>query len=253
MSTPLDKDWFDKQPFDPFNTVTGDNRSVASRPGKIPLSQERLRHLNPELFEVQPWMFWRKERFQRDQEFKIHVAEHLRYGLAEAALVVRVDPLIIACYTHEIDAIALLAFFDEIAPHPKYGKFYPDNLSSELTRRHDLKKASRLLSVNTFASMKDNEGYEADLRPGPKARGVWGNFAPYIADFLTSDRRSVEERKGEVEAWEWQRCQELSEEYWDHIEKGRATPRDGRLMTCLHGNKQKWRLGHEPNHQLSGS
>jgi hypothetical protein len=241
MSTP-----FDKQPFNPFNTVTGSNRSFATRPGRIPLSQDRLRRMHPEIYQVKPWMSGREERFQRDEEFKIHVAEHLRYGLAEAAIVMLTDPLLIACYTEEIDAMAVLFFVDGTEPHPIYGKYYPDGLATELIQRHGLQKGSHLLSVNTFASLQENGGYEPDLRPGPKARGVWGNFAPYIADFLTSDLRTVEERKGEVEAWEWSRCQELAQEYWSHVVGEQIRPRDGRLMTCLIGDKQQWLPGHEP-------
>lgn len=44
---------FHDQPYDPFNTKTGNNRLGASRPGLIRLSQERLQRMHAEIYEVQ--------------------------------------------------------------------------------------------------------------------------------------------------------------------------------------------------------
>ena len=191
-------------------------------------------------------MVWLKERRQENERFKTHVAEHLRYGLAEVALVVRVEPLLIAAYTAEIDCVAFLAFFDEVRPHPVYGQFYPEGLAREFIQRHRVTQGSRLLAVNTFATVADEGSYAPDLRPGPKERGIYGNFAPFIADFLALNLPVVEERKRAVEEWEWQRCEGMADAYWNHVVEGGIEPRDGRLTTCLHGSKQQWCPGHEP-------
>jgi hypothetical protein len=239
---------FDDQPYNPFNTRTGDNRSFAQRPGLIPLSQVRLQRFHPELFVVKPWMFWLRKRYREDELFKTHVAEHLRYGLAEPAIVVGLDPLLIAAYTNEIDCVAFLAFYSKVKAHPVYGEYYPQGLADELIKRHNLRIGSRLLSVNTFERV-EVDGYAPDLIPGPKARGVYGHFSPFIADFLTLAPSRVEERKALIKESEWQRCQQLADEYFESVEEDAGiSPRDGRLMTCLHGDSQQWLPGHAPPH-----
>lgn len=242
---------FDR-PYNPFKTRTGSGASYATRPGLIPLSQERLRRFHPGLWELKPWMFWLRRHYKEFRLFRIHVGEHLRYGLAEAAIVTQLDPLVIACYSEELDCVAHLMFLDSMPEHPTAGKWYPEGLRAELVARHRLQVGSRLLAVNTFQPI-DEEGYAPDLIPGPRARGVYGNFAPYIADFLTLALDRVAERKRLVEDYEWQRCQELSDEYETHFVDNECYPRDGRPMMCLHGQEQEWIPGCEPPHVRSST
>ena len=88
------------------------------------------------------------------------------------------DPLLIAAFSWELDTIAILAFKNEVPPHPVYGKWYPRGLANHLILRHNLKMGSRLLTVNTYKNLEEDTA--PDLRFGPRARGIYGNFAPYM-------------------------------------------------------------------------
>jgi hypothetical protein len=238
---------FDDQPYDPFNTQTGSGNSFATRPGMVRLSQERLQRMHPYLYEVKARFPWQKSHkpSTNHEIFKVHVAEHLRYGLAEPALVIQLGPLVIATYCHELDAVVHLGFYS-CGSSPK-GRKYPTKLAEELIERYNLRVGSRLLSVNTFYGL--NEGpYACDIIPGPQARGVYGNISPYIAEFLTSDLAEVEERKKEIEGWEWQKCQQLAEQYRQHVVGHEPKPRDGRPLGSLSGTPQDWLPGRQPLH-----
>lgn len=233
-------------PYDPMSSKTGGG-SFASRPGLIPLSQDRLRRFHPEIWAIKPWMVWLRRQYREHQLFLIHVGEHLRYGLAEPAIVVELDPLLIACYAEELDCVLHLMFVNAMPEHPTIGQWYPEGLQEELIARHHLQVGSRLLALNTFQPIHE-EGYAVDIIPGPIARGVYGNFAPYIAEFLTLDQQRVTERKRLVGEHEWQRCQELADEYRSYFQENDFYPRDGRPMMCLHPQKQEWIPGREPPH-----
>ena len=241
---------FDDQPYDPFNTQTGDNRSVATRPGLVRLSAERLARMHPELYASTPSP-WQQPGAPtptpEDEMFKVHAAEHLRYGLAEPAIVIATQPLIVAAYAHELDAVAHLGFFNKGRPATTQNRGYPVRLGDELIQRFRLRKGSRLLTVNTFQRLSEAP-YAPDLIPGPQARGVYGNFSPYIAEFLTSSLAEVEKRKKLIEAWEWKRCQQLADEFHGYMVDNLVRPRDGLPMRSLYPITQDWLPGHSPPH-----
>ena len=241
---------FDDQPYDTFNTQTGDNRSVASRPGLVRLSPERLQRMHPEFYSSapQPWHPpGASAPTAEDETFKVHVAEHLRYGLAEPALVIEIQPLVVAAYSHELDAVAHLGFFSKGQPATAQSRGYPAGLAEELVARHRLRKGRRLLTVNTFQRLAEAP-YARDLIPGPKGRGVYGNFSPYIAEFLAADLAEVEERKKLIEEWEWKRCQHLVDQFHKHMVDHLVRPRDGRPTRGLFAITQDWLPGHKPPH-----
>lgn len=72
--------------------------------------------------------------------------------------------------------------------------------------------------------------YEEDLDPGPNATGRYGNFAPYIAEFLTDDIDRVERRKAEIDEGGWQMAERLGRGY---VTKHGTKARDGRPMLFL--------------------
>lgn len=101
---------------------------------------------------------------------------------------INLQPLVIAAYTNEIDAVAHLGFFSRSQAQlsqGKQGKRCPVGLADELIRRHGLRTGSRRLTVNTFQRLAEAP-HAADLIPGPQARGVYGNFSPHIAELGSS-------------------------------------------------------------------
>lgn len=218
--------------YDPLTSTPTRTASIATRPGLVPLSEERLKRFQPELWDIEPWMFWRRSQYKFNLKFRTQVAEQLRYGMAEPAIVTLLDPLVIACYTDELDCVVYIHFEDEMPPHPQYGEWYPKGLARECIQRHRLQVGSRLLCVCTYWPMSDWEDYSLDLIPGPLAREVYCNFMPYIADFLTVHPQRVEERKRMIGEHEWERCQELADEYFTYLDDGLLRPRDGRPKQC---------------------
>ena len=94
----------------------------------------------------------------------------------------------IAAYTDELDAVALLRF--------------PDHLVED----YALTEGSLLLTINTYAY----EGEAAtDVERSERESGRFVNFFPVIAEFLTTDMARVEARKKEIAMEEWKRTAEM--------------------------------------------
>src|SRR5215217_7681664 len=196
-----------------MSTKTQDNDTQASHPGGLRVSQAKLRALHPELDSGVAWLrFITKVPIYSKRSFwRARIPEHLLYGDSRAAVVVSTEPLLVAAYTDELDCIALLKF--------------PDSFVSE----YDLGVGSRLLTVNTY--FYPDEPHADDLEIGPNAYGRYVNFSPFIADFLTDDVETVEQRKAEISEYEWRKTAELGNRYLDDRI---APPRDGRpLLSCL--------------------
>ena len=203
-----------------MRTKTLDDNTEASHPGNVLLSHAKLERLQPELFSITKWlgflarnpsaMFAAVER----SYWKTHIEEHLMYGDGRAALVVSTSPLLISAYTDEIDCVALLRF------------------ESSLVSEYGLIVGSRLLTVNTYSSFE--KSYEEDLTAGPGAERLYGNFSPFIAEFLTDELAETEQRKTQIQESEWLRTEKLSSEY---LSRSYAKARDGRpLLSILPAN-----------------
>lgn len=67
--------------------------------------------------------------------------------------------------------------------------------------------------------------YEEDLTAGSQTYGRYGNFVPFIAEFLTDDLNVLEKRKKLITEDEWSRTKNLSDEY---LSRAEARARDGR-------------------------
>ncbi|MFN0087420.1 MAG: hypothetical protein ACKVX9_18670 [Blastocatellia bacterium] len=182
----------------------------------LTLSTEKLRALQPELFVPRSWTKFLRENGYRlgalneDVEYwKRQFADHLRAGVAEAAVVASASPLLIATFAGELDCVAMLRFD---------GKF---------AQRNPLSAGARLLSVNSY--LEWNFWLPEDLTLGPRASGKYRNFAPLIADFLADDPETVERLKTEIPERIWKRTDMLGREY---LAANGEKARDGRPLLC---------------------
>lgn len=119
-----------------------------------------------------PW--WR--------EYCHDVSVHLTRNDSRAALVVSVEPLLVAAYSTDLDCVAMLEF------------------PSFLVAQYGLEVSSRLVTCNGYWVDPEEP---IDLRPGPGNTGDWTNFMPVIADFLTDEIDKVEARKAQISDEEW--------------------------------------------------
>jgi hypothetical protein len=190
--------------------------SVASDPGQVDLSLKRLFALAPELAPPkkkqspaeakpdapqpdapsaeQPKVAPPTAAPVIDEDMRVRIVEtlkeHMRAGDSRAAVVISTDPLLVAAYTDELDCVAMLQF-------PK-----------ALAKMHKLKVGSRLLTVNVYPRAP-----AADLEPGPKDIGRYGNFFPIIAEFVTDRPERCEMRKLAISEDEWLRCESMGDAY----------------------------------------
>jgi hypothetical protein len=174
------------------------NSSYATRPGGITLCEERLREWVPELYTGErPSGILARVGLGKEQSrtWIDRIAQHVEHGDAQPALVVRVEPLVIAAHTDELDTVVLLA---SDADHTR-----------RLIDRHGLQIGSRLLAVNMYG---DSKG-QTDIIEGPKARGVYSAFTPVIADFLTADRDQLALRKSRISDAEYADVQRKADAY----------------------------------------
>lgn len=164
-----------------------DDSSTAGDPRPFRLSVRRLRRVEGKGLFPLGWLLPglgvpHVDRFR----------EHLQFGDTRAAVVLSLEPLLIAAYTDELDCVAVLRF-DE-----------------RLLRYHELEVGSRLVTVNTYGS---SDRVSADLDPGPGDTRNWTNFHPLIVDLLSDDVELIQGRRGEIEAEEWARCREQGDAY----------------------------------------
>ncbi len=182
-----------------------DPTTRASDPGGVHMSKRKLRRFRPELFGIRSLffrlLFSEAEGSAREMRQMMH--DHLYYGDSRAAVVLSTTPLLVAAYTDELDAVAVLRFDQHFVG--EYGLYV----------------GSRLLTVNTYST---DVSESTDLHPGVNALGNWQAFWPFIADFLTDDLDRVENRKREISEKEWKRTEELGREY---LTRYRHLPRDG--------------------------
>jgi hypothetical protein len=194
------------------NAVTLNNATRASDPGLVILSQEKLRRLEPQLFPRSFWKLLNAIPYVRERTawWLLRIKEHLNNGDSRAAVVVHLDPLIVAAYTDELDCVALLDFPDEFA------------------QEYQLHVGSRLLTVNLY--QRRDKGIAPDLMPGERDHRRYGNFSPLIAEFLSDDNERIAHRKAQISEEEWQRAERMGHEA---LRRSGGASRDGSPLGCM--------------------
>lgn len=182
--------------------------SVASDPGGMELSERKLAALQPELASERAFAeaLARDRRLyalQERERWRRMLADHLRCGDTQPAVVVALRPPVVAAYSEDLDAVALLAFPDRVATAAGW------------------RAGARLLTVNTYREI--DGGIAPDLVLGPEQTGSWGNFHPLVADLLTDDRGALEAHREDVDEEAWARCETLGREALGR----KVPPRDG--------------------------
>ena len=158
---------------------------LASDPGRVEVSDTRLRRLCPELYGMRPLAV-------RGKRIREAIFQHMRMGDSRAAVVVGLAPLLVAAYTDELDCVAILRFSLDAVDEP-------------------FDVGSRLLTVNTYFQ----DRHHADLEPGPRREYRFVGFWPIIADFICANPQRVRDRKDEIDEQEWERARTLGAAYLD--------------------------------------
>lgn len=153
----------------------------------INLSMRKLQILREDLFKDKPFYKGIYNKYRIKTLKKI-----IKSGFPQPAIVVSLNPFLVAAYSDDLDCVAILAF-------PK-----------DLINDYKLTIGSKLLSLNTY---KNGNEYDNDIMPGENPKGLWVGFTPNIADFLSEDIEVIERKKMDIPDEYWGRGYELGLKY----------------------------------------
>lgn len=183
--------------------MTGiDPDSFADRPGGVTLSIEKLRFFRPDLFGFLGGL--KKFLCLGGDLGKEYFAEQLQGGDAQPAIVMSVEPLLVAAYVSDKDGVVMLRFTGNVP---------------SLT---ELRPGARLLAVFTYEA---DGSQPKDILPGPEADPQFAGVIPLVADFLTDDAEALAETKSRIAPDEWARTEEMAKAY---VKLRPGVGRDGR-------------------------
>ncbi len=157
----------------------------AGNPGLFSLNKQKLKALRPQLFGLQTLLTG------SSVDNPGAVEAMLNDGDIQPAVVVSASPLLVACYSDELDAVVLLCF--------------PDGLA----KKYDLKAGSRLLTVNSYTDAFATR----DIERGPGCSGRWKAFGPIVADFYTDDTARLAAQKQQITEEQWAYVEQLGRKY----------------------------------------
>ena len=169
---------------------------LAHQAPKLTVSSGRLKHLCPELYRFSSYISGIGFRFGLVKESPYHdIVQRLATGESAPAVVISESPFLVAAYSPQIDAVAVLWFW-----HPR-------------VIRKGFAKGTKLLSINSYEKQFD-AGLHGDLFPGPeRTSNTHSNFVPVIAEFTSDDNERIKVIKRHIDKDAYHRAQALGEAY----------------------------------------
>jgi hypothetical protein len=137
----------------------------------------------------------------------------------QPAVVTSVEPLRVAAYSDDFDAIVTLKF--------------PSTVDTT-----DLQVGTRLLSANTYSAFgaRERNAVASDIKPGPNDAQMFDNFIPIIVQFVSSDEPRINKLMAGIPSEDWKRLAELARgvtnRRWGH--------RDGRPSLAHRPGGFRW-------------
>jgi hypothetical protein len=179
-----------------------DDSTFATMPGKLMVSEAKLRELEPGLFTARTYKCCATCDVDHPAaDMREKLGEHLEHGCCCAAVVMSVEPLIVAAYADDLDGVVLLRF------------------PSRYAARYGLEVGSQLLSINLYQEVKAKNGarlYAVDIVPGP-GRKAWSSFSPLIAELVSDDAARIAEIKATMPAQDWLTCATRARAHIDRL------------------------------------
>ncbi|MBR4434671.1 MAG: hypothetical protein IKS90_01065 [Clostridia bacterium] len=121
-----------------------------------------------------------------------YVSDILRSGDTNPALVMSTAPLIVSCYSFDMDAVIMLEF--------------PSALAEEYT----LKTGDRLVTANVYSLGK---AVLFDIFPGIEYSNMYIDFTPVVQLFLSKNDEEIRARTSLFDEACWQKVERLSNAY----------------------------------------
>lgn len=160
-------------------------RPGAFNPGLFELNKQKLKALRPQIFGLRLG--------QKNIDTWQNIYRQLNDGDIQPALVMSTSPLLVACYTDDMDAVAMLCF------------------PEELGRRMGWTAGQRLIVTAAYNNpfMKANK----DLDRGPRNSGNFKAYGPIIADLYTDNTERLERKKREIPQPMWDYVEAIARQY----------------------------------------
>lgn len=173
-----------------------DDTTVASNPGNVKISKRKLKEICPELFGISGLIlkFMHRTKFNWIDCLK----EHVYYGDSNPAIVVAVEPLLVAAYTDELDCVVIL------------------NFPNHLVLKYNLKLESKLITINTYLR---GTVYQKDIILGPQKYDRWVGYHPVIAEFISDNIEELDNKKAKITEDEWNYVYEMALKYIEKYPK----------------------------------
>lgn len=169
-----------------------------THPGQFNLSKN-LWKKNQELCHMTP-----KEQKKSDKYLK-RASAFLYHGDSQPAMVLSLEPVLVAVYSDEMDAVVVLQF------------------PQEFKTNYELFMYQKLIGVNIYLPYNVT-GMSKDIFPGEKYLGRWSDFYPIIAEFISDDYMISNYHRKHIDDALWDKVKALGLEY---IEKHSDLFRDG--------------------------
>lgn len=162
-----------------------DKNSWATNPGNAEFSFKKYRYIRKAVLKGPALKLY------ADFHIKF-VSDILRSGDTNPALVMSTDPLIISCYSFDMDAVIMLEF--------------PSTLAEE----YALKMGDRLVTANVYSL-----GYVVlfDIFPGEEYSRMYIDFTPVVQLFLAKNDAEIRARTALFDEECWQKVGRLSNAY----------------------------------------
>lgn len=171
-------------------------KSYASNPGMLKFSKKKFKEVALLLDPTKAKFFLKKKSWIKKQ---------IATGDIQPAMVISIDPLVISCYSDELDAVILLEF-------PK-----------ELAVKYQFKLNERLVTCNWYM-VKNMFAYSDDLIIGPNCSGNWRDVYPLLGLFVCKDENAYYENTNLFKDEDYEYLMKLTTSY---LEKKPNSYRDG--------------------------
>lgn len=133
------------------------------------------------------------EKFYSDMRID-YVSQALCFGDTQPCVVVGVNPLLIAAYSDEMDAVVMLEF------------------PAEFADLYHLAPGSRLTSSNIYFY---GDHVSADIFPGIRFSGSYADFMPLIQLFLGKNDEKIAQKVNLFSEQTWEKVNEKASAYLD--------------------------------------
>lgn len=158
-------------------------------PGKFKMDKKLVKQLRPEVYSF-------KQTMTDLGDLAPMLKDVMKQGDTQPAVVVSVEPLLIACYAADMDAVALLC------------------LPAEYGMLRSYQVGTRLLTVNSYDLDRQNKTRRSeDIFEGEHSSGRFRMYGPLIADLYTKNTKRLEAIKAQIPEEVWNYVTELGEEY----------------------------------------